>query len=89
MRKDFTLVHDAKLYQIEEFTSVNSIEVREHVDGSMKMIGRGHSLKYKQINNRPVKKRVRLSQIRLPVRNKSKVRWGSFGLKSRNTLTVG
>lgn len=89
LRKDFTLVHDAKLYQIEEFTSVNSIEVREHVDGSMKMIGRGHSLKYKQINNRPVKKRVRLSQIRLPVRNKSKVRWGSFGLKPRNTLTVG
>ena len=91
LRKDFTLVHDAKLYQIEEWTSVNQIEVREHVDGRMQMIGRGRSLKFKQINDRPIKKRVRLNQIfaRLPQRDKSKVHWGSIGLKPRNTLTVG
>ena len=66
LRKDFTVVHDRKLYQIDEWTSVNRIEVREHVDGSMKMMGRGRSLKFKAIADRPVKKRIRLSQ---------KIRW--------------
>ena len=66
LRKDFTVVHDRKLYQIAEWTSVNRIEVREQVDGSMRMMGRGRSLKFKAIADRPVKKRVRLTQ---------KVRW--------------
>lgn len=67
LRKDFTVVHDRKLYQIEEWTSVNHIEVREHVDGSMRMMGRGRRLRFKAIADRPVKKRMRLSQkIRLP-----------------------
>jgi len=65
LRKDFTVVHDKKLYQINEWTSVNRIEVREHVDGSMRMMGRGRSLKFKVITDRPVKKRSRLSQIRI------------------------
>lgn len=91
LRKDFTLVHDAKLYQIEEWTSVNHIEVREHVDGRMQMIGRGRSLKFKPITDRPVKKRIRMSQIkvRLPKDMRSKSSWGSFNLKARNTLTIG
>ena len=67
LRKDFTIVHDKNLYQILEWTSVTHIEVCEHVDGSMKLMGRGRSLKYKAIGQRPVKKRVRLSQkIQLP-----------------------
>ncbi|MFI4963507.1 MAG: ISNCY family transposase [Legionellales bacterium] len=91
LRKDFTLVHDAKLYQIEEWTSVNTIEVREHVDGRMQMIGRGRSLKFKPIADRPIKKRIRLSQIkiRLPKDMRSKSSWGSFNLKPRNTLSIG
>ena len=66
LRKDFTVVHDRKLYQIDEWTSVNRIEVRELVDGSMRMMGRGRSLKFKAIADRPIKKRIRLSQ---------KIRW--------------
>ena len=62
LRKDFTVVHDRKLYQIDEWTSVNRIEVRELVDGSMRMMGRGRRLKFKPIADRPVKKRIRLSQ---------------------------
>jgi len=67
LRKDFTIVHDRKLYQIDEWTSVNHIEVREQVDDSMRMMGRGRSLRFKAIADRPVKKRMRLNQkIRLP-----------------------
>jgi hypothetical protein len=91
LRKDFTIVHEAKLYQIQEWTSVNRIEVQEHVDGSMKMIGRGKSLKFKQITDRPIKKRIRLSQIRirLPKDMRFKGSWGSIKPRQNNTLSIG
>lgn len=67
LRKDFTIVHEMKLYQITEFTTANRIEVREHADGSMQMMAKNRSLGFKEIANRPVKKRIRLTQkIRLP-----------------------
>lgn len=77
LRKDFTVVHDRKLYQIDEWTSVNRIEVREHVDGSMRMMGRGRSLKFKAIADRPVKKRERLSQ---------KIRWPKGIVRSQKSF---
>jgi len=93
LRKDFTVVHDRKLYQIEEWTSVNCIEVRELVDGSMRMMGRGRSLKFKAITDRPIKikKRIRLSQrIRLPkgtvIPNRS---FGTAFPAKRSVLHVG
>jgi hypothetical protein len=91
LRKDFTVVHDRKLYQITEFTSVNRIEVREHVDGSMRMMGRGRSLKFKAIADRPVKKRMRLNQIRirLPKDMRFKGSWGSIKPRQSNTLNIG
>lgn len=91
LRKDFTVVHDRKLYQIDEWTSVNRIEVREHVDGSMRMMGRGRSLKFKAIADRPVKKRQRLSQqkIRLPMDLRPKVSFGTIKPRPRSFLTIG
>jgi transposase-like protein len=91
LRKDFTVVHDRKLYQIEEWTSVNSIEVRGHVNGSMRMMGKGRSLRFKAIKDRPVKKRSRLSQIRIkmPKDMRSKARWGSFKPRQSNLLNIG
>ena len=90
LRKDFTVVHERKLYQIMEWTSVNQIEVREHVDGNMKMIGRGKSLKFKAITERPVKKRIRLSaqKIRLPRTMRSKKSFGTIFPNKRPILTI-
>ena len=89
LRKDFTVVHERKLYQILEWTSVNQVEVREHVDGTMKMIGRGRSLKFKAIADRPVKRRTRLStqKIRLPKAMRSKKSFGTIFPNKRPTLT--
>jgi transposase len=88
LRKDFTLVHDAKLYQIMEWTSVNKIEVREHVDGSIEMMGRGKNLKFKQIFDRPVKKRIKLSQkIRWPKDVVKPYRMARLVPLKRSTLT--
>lgn len=91
LRKDFTVVHDKKLYQIMEWTSVNRIEVRELVDGSMRMMGRGRSLKFKAIADRPVKKRPRLSQqkVRLPMDLRPKVSFGTIRPRTRSFLTIG
>ena len=91
LRKDFTVVHDRKLYQIDEWTSVNRIEVREQVDGSMRMMGRGRSLKYRAIADRPVKKRQRLSQqkVRLPMDLRPKVSFGTIRPRPRSFLTIG
>jgi len=91
LRKDFTVVHDKKLYQITEFTSVNRVEVRELVDGSMRMIGRGRSLTFKAIADRPVKKRMRLTQlkVRLPKDMQPKRSFGTIGTRPRSFLTIG
>ncbi len=90
LRKDFTVVHETKLYQILEWTSVNKIEVCEHVDGSMRMMGRGRSLKYKQIEDRPIKKRIRLNQkIRLPKSLRPKRCFGTIKPRPRSYLHTG
>jgi transposase len=62
LRKDYTVVHKGRLYQIMEWTSAGAIEVRELLDGRMLMMGRGRSLKFKPIDKPPAKKRVRLSR---------------------------
>lgn len=62
LRNDFTVIHEAKLYQVMGWTSARSIEVREFLDGRMALIGRGRELKYKQIDKPLVKKRVRLNR---------------------------
>lgn len=88
LRKDFTIVHEAKLYQILEWTSVNKVEVREHVDGSVEMMGRGRRLKFKQIFDRPFKRRIRLSnKIRWPKDLKPKRSFGTIFSSKRSTLT--
>jgi hypothetical protein len=91
LRKDFTVVHDKKLYQITEFTTANRIEVREHVDGSMQMMAKNRSLKFRAITDRPVKRRVRLSQIkgRLPKDMRFKGSWGTIKARQSNVLSIG
>ena len=90
LRKDFTVVHDKSLYQITEFTTANQVEVREHVDGSMKMMAKNRSLKFKAITDRPLVKRVRLSQkIQLPKSMRFKGSWGSIKPRQTNLLSIG
>ena len=84
LRKDFTVAHETKLYQILQWTNAEQIEVWEHVDGRMQMMGGKISLKFKPINKPPVKKRIRLTQ-RSPMRILDRGR--SFGtIKSRPRL---
>jgi transposase len=85
LRNDSTVVHKGKLYQILEWTSAGTIEVRELIDGRMLMMGRGRSLKFKPIDKPPVRKRVRLSQkISRPRLKRRTSNWGSY--KTRRSI---
>lgn len=55
LRNDFTVAHNKKLYQIEDRTHASRVIVHDQIDGSMKIIYQGQSLRFIQINARPVK----------------------------------
>jgi len=55
IRKDFTIMHDKKLYQILDNTSAKKVMVEERIDGRMLITHKGQSLKYKAITQRPEK----------------------------------
>jgi len=54
LRRDFTVAHDRKLYQIEDNLRVQRVTVEERLDGSMRITHR-ERLRYRQITTRPVK----------------------------------
>ena len=58
VRNDNTIAHDRKLYQIEEKVKARKVIVEERTDGSMHIMSKGTSLKYREITERPEKKKV-------------------------------
>jgi hypothetical protein len=57
IRKDNTIALDGKLYQIEERGS-KKVVVEERLDGSLHVISKGVSLRYREITERPKKEVV-------------------------------
>ena len=55
VRNDFTIAHNKKLYQITEHVNGKEVIVEERTDGSMLITYNGRSLKFKEIDSRPVK----------------------------------
>jgi transposase len=83
LRNDFTVLHKKKLYQIMEYTGAKQTEVRELVNGRMEIIARGRKLNFKEIEQLPVKKRIRLNQ-RSPIRTMPKNHsFGTFRTRSK------
>jgi len=58
VRNDFTIAHNKKLYQITEHVNGKEVIVEERTDGSMLITYNGRSLKFKEIDSRPVKDKV-------------------------------
>jgi hypothetical protein len=56
IRNDFTVIHDKKLYQVEDKTKAKEVIVEERINGSIKLYAGDTSLKYKQLENLPVKR---------------------------------
>ena len=55
LRNDFTVVHDKKLYQIEDNVKAKKVTVEERIDGSMAIMYKDKALKFKEITARPEK----------------------------------
>ena len=55
LRNDFTVVHDKKLYQVEDNTRAKKVVVEERVDGSMAITYKDKAFKFKEITARPKK----------------------------------
>jgi len=52
IRNDNTVAYNKKLYQLEENDS-KKVDIEERIDGTLLIISKGRSLKYKEINERP------------------------------------
>jgi hypothetical protein len=64
IRKDNTIALDGRLYQLEERGS-KKVVVEGRLDGSLRMISRGVSLKYREITERPKKEVVPKTDTRV------------------------
>jgi hypothetical protein len=63
LRKDWTVAHDKKLYQVENNIRAKKVTVEERIDGSMIIIYKNKVLKYKEIINRPKQVKEKLQRI--------------------------
>jgi len=55
LRNDYTIAHNAKLYQIKDNLSAKDVIMEERVDGSILITHKDNSLKFKEITTRPKK----------------------------------
>lgn len=68
LRNDYTIAHNAKLYQIEDNLSAKDVILEERVDGSMLITHKNTSLKFKEITTRPQKEKEIKKEYPLAVR---------------------
>lgn len=54
LRKDFTMAHEGRLYQIHDTIRAMHVQVEEHLDGTMRLTHQGRSLSFHTIPARPV-----------------------------------
>jgi transposase len=57
LRNDFTVVHEKKLYQIEDAIRTDKVIVEERLNGAFLITHKGRPLRYRYIAQRPVKEK--------------------------------
>jgi len=55
LRNDFTVVHEGRLYQIEENIRAEKLIVEQRLDGSLRLTHKNRALKHREITARPAK----------------------------------
>jgi hypothetical protein len=70
LRNDHTVAHDGKLYQVEERTRAKRVVVEERLDGTVAIVHKDRSFRYREITKRPERqekvKPVRLRRVYIP-----------------------
>jgi len=54
LRKDFTIAHEGRLYQVHDHLRATHVVVEEHLDGTMRLTHQGRSLGFHAIPARPL-----------------------------------
>jgi hypothetical protein len=67
LRKDFTIVHQGRLYQIHDTLRATHVLVEDRVDGTMRITHHGRTLGFHAIASRPVKA-AEVKPVHLPRR---------------------
>ena len=97
LRKDFTVAHNGKLYQIEDNLRAKDVMVEERIDDSMLITHKDTNLRYKEITTRPKKEQKEAS---MPVAKEAYILpkdhpWrkfklpGSLDFKEKEEILVG
>ena len=69
LRNDFTVSHNGKLYQVEERTRAKRVVVEERLDGSLAIVHKDRSFRFREITKRPQRqepKPLRLRRVYRP-----------------------
>jgi len=95
LRNDFTVVHEKKLYQIEDAIRTDKVIVEERLNGTFLITHKGRPLRYRYITQRPLKeKKPPLVHNKVPTQPKDNP-WRYFRLagsnptKAREEVLVG
>ncbi len=54
LRKDFTIAHEGRLYQVHDHLRATQVVVEEHLEGTMRLTHQGRPLSFHAISARPV-----------------------------------
>ena len=93
LRNDFTVLHEGKLYQVEDNIRSKEVVIEERLNGQLLITHKGRALRYSQISQKPVKiQQPRKQRIYAPVpkdhpwRN---FRFGSVDIKDKEEVFAG
>jgi transposase len=85
LRNDFTVVHEGRLYQIEETIRADKVIVEERLNGTLLLTHKGRPLRYRPITQRPVKEKKPASVTEKPTIRQTKDNpWRLFRLSGSN-----
>jgi len=80
LRNDFTVVHEKKLYQIEDAIRTDKVIVEERLNGAFLITHKGRPLRYRYITQRPLeKKKLPVVHNKVPTQPKDNP-WRHFRL---------
>jgi transposase-like protein len=54
LRNDFTVAHNCKLYQVQDYIRTPKVTVQDRMDGSLRITYKNRSLRFREITERPI-----------------------------------
>ncbi len=65
LRNDFTVAHNRRLYQVEDKINTSKVMVQDRMDGSIHLIHKNRSLRFREISERPIAEKRPSQAVRM------------------------